>query len=97
MKKMVVILILVAACLAAAGAAFALEMSGTVTAVDTAKNTLTLKGEKVEAGFDCETGTLLTGIKVGDQVTVQYDEVGQKKRATKITPMKQTKKAPVGC
>ena len=97
MKKMVVVLILVAVCLAAAGTVFAMEMTGTVTAVDTAKNTLSIKGEKMEASFDCETGSILTGVKVGDQVSVQYSEAGGKKKASKISPAKQTKKAPVGC
>jgi len=97
MKKKAVVLILVVAFLALAGAAFAMEMSGTVSAVDTAKNTFTLKGEKMDAAFDCETGTILKDVKAGDKVTVQYDEVGGKKKAKKISPMTQTKKAPVGC
>jgi len=98
MKKTVVMVVLVAACLVAAGAAFAAEMSGTVTAIDAAKNSLSVKGEKMDAAFDCETGSLLTGIKVGDKVAVQYDEAGGKKKATKITPMKPAAKKPaVGC
>ncbi len=97
MKKMVVMVILVVACLALAGAAFAAEMMGTVTAVDAAKNSITDKGEKMEAAFDCETGSLLTGIKVGDKVDVKYEEVGGKKRATAISPMKKAPKAAVGC
>jgi Cu/Ag efflux protein CusF len=97
MKKTVVMVVLVAAFLVVAGAAFAAEMMGTVSAMDMGKNTITIKGEKMDAAFDCETGTILTGIKVGDQVTVQYDEAGGKKRATKITPMHKKPKAAVGC
>jgi hypothetical protein len=97
MKKKAVVLIFIVALLAAAGAAYAMEMSGTVSAVDAAKNTFTMKGEKIDAAFDCETGTILKDVKVGDKVTVQYDEVGGKKKAKKISPMTHTKKAPVGC
>lgn len=96
MKKMAVMVILVAVCLVVAGAAFAAEVSGTVTALDAAKNTITVKGEKMEATIDCETGgSMLKGIKVGDKVTAQYDESGNKKKLTKIAPMKP--KAAVGC
>jgi hypothetical protein len=95
MKKSGFIMVLVAVILlVVAGAAFALEMSGAVTAVSAEKGTLTLKGEKVDVGFDCETGSLVKDVKVGDKVTVTYDEVAGKKKATKVTPMK---KASVGC
>jgi hypothetical protein len=60
------------------------EMSGEVIAVDVAKGTLTLKSGSVEAGFDCETGSLIKDVKVGDKVTVQYKEEGGKKKATKL-------------
>lgn len=76
------------------GAAIAAEMSGEVTAVDAAKGTLTLKSGSVNVGFDCETGSLVKDVKVGDKVTVQYTEEGGKKKATKVGPMK---KAAVGC
>jgi hypothetical protein len=97
MKRKAVVLIFVVALLAVAGAAYAMEMSGTVSAVDSAKNTFTIKGEKMDAAFDCETGTILKDVKVGDKVTVKYDEAGGKKKASKISPMTQSKKAPVGC
>ena len=96
MRRKGLVLVLVVVFMAMAGAAFALEMSGTVTAVDSAKSMFTIKGEKVEAGFDCEIGSLIKDVKVGDKVTVQYTEVGGKKRATKIAPMQQ-KKVNVGC
>jgi hypothetical protein len=95
MKKRGVILVLVALILmVVAGSAFALEMSGTVSAMDNAKGTLTIKNEKVDVGFDCEVGSLMKDVKVGEMVTVQYNEVNGKKKATKITPKK---KAAVGC
>jgi Cu/Ag efflux protein CusF len=97
MKKHGVILVLVAVILlVVAGAAFAMEMSGTVSAMDTSKGTLTIKNEKVDVGFDCETGSMMKDVKVGDNVSVEYKEVDGKKKAMKITPMKM-KKAPVGC
>jgi hypothetical protein len=95
MKKSGFIMVLVAVILlVVAGAAFALEMSGSVTAVDAGKGTLSLKGEKVDVGFDCETGSMVKDVKVGDKVTVTYEEKGGKKKATKVAPMK---KAAVGC
>ena len=96
MRKRGVILVLVAVILlVVVGVAFALEMSGTVSAMDADKGTLTIKNEKVDVGFDCEIGSLMKGLKVGDKVTVQYNEVDGKKKATNITPMK--KKGNVGC
>ena len=77
------------------GAAYAAEMSGTVSAVNAEKATFMLKNQTIEAGFDCESGSLMKGVKVGDQVTVEYKEEGGKKKATKITPMKP--KPQVGC
>ncbi len=95
MKKSGFILVLVAVIvMVVAGAAFAMEMSGTVTAVDAGKGTLSVKGEKVDVGFDCETGSMVSDVKVGDKVTVTYDETAGKKKATKVTKMK---KAAVGC
>ena len=72
--------------LVVAGVALAVEkeMSGEVTAVDVAKGTLTLKSGTVEAGFDCETGSLIKDVKVGDKITVQYKEEGGKKKAVKL-------------
>ena len=70
------------------GVAVAKEMSGEVTAVDAAKGTLTLKSGTVEAPFDCETGSMIKDVKVGDKVTVQYMEKDGKKIATKVMPKK---------
>lgn len=77
-----------------AGVALAVEkeMSGEVTAVDAAKGTLTLKSGSVEAGFDCETGSMIKDVKVGDKVTVQYKEEGGKKKATKVWATQMQKK-----
>jgi hypothetical protein len=96
MKKSGLIVVLVAVImLVVVGVAFAAEMSGTVSAMDTQKQTLTIKDEKMDVAFDCETGSIMKDVKVGDKVTVQYTEAGGKKKATKIAPMK--KKAAVGC
>jgi hypothetical protein len=78
-----------------AGVALAVEkeMSGEVTAVDVAKGTLTLKSGTVEAGFDCETGSLIKDVKVGDKITVQYKEEGGKKKAIKLWPTPTQKKS----
>ncbi|HXX82225.1 MAG TPA: hypothetical protein VEI46_11795 [Thermodesulfovibrionales bacterium] len=97
-KRVMPFFLVVFVLLAFVGVALAAEMSGEVTAVDAAKGTLTLKSGTVDVGFDCETGasSLIKGVKVGDQVTVQYKEEGGKKKAEKVTPMMK-KKAPVGC
>jgi hypothetical protein len=95
MKQATSLFFIVFVLLTFVGVAVAADLSGEVTAVNAAKGTLTLKSGTVEAGFDCETGSLIKDVKVGDQVTVQYKEEGGKKIATKVTPMK--KKAPVGC
>ena len=70
------------------GVAVAEEMSGEVIAVDAMKGTLTLKSGTVEAAFDCEEGSLIKDVKVGDHVTVTYKEQDGKKIATKVTPKK---------
>jgi len=88
MKMKGIVAVGIFALLSMATAVFALEMTGKVTTLDRTKNTITVKGEKLDAGFDCETGTLIKDIKLGDQVVVQYDEAAGKKKATKITPVK---------
>ena len=70
------------------GTALAMEMSGEVTAVDTVNGTLTLKSETVQVGFDCENGSLIKDVKVGDRLTVEYKEESGKKIVTKVTPQK---------
>jgi Cu/Ag efflux protein CusF len=81
------VLLVAVVVLAVVGAAHAMEMSGVVTAVNVEKSTMTLKSEEMAVSFDCETGSLLKGIKVGDTVTVQYSEEGGKKLATSVTRM----------
>jgi hypothetical protein len=88
MKRAMSLFLVAFVLLTFAGVALAAEMSGEVTAVDAAKGALTLKSGTVEAGFDCETGSLIKDVKVGDHVTVEYKEEGGKKKATKVTPMK---------
>ncbi len=94
MKSLTSFLLIAFVLLTFVGIAAAKEMSGEVTAVDTAKGTLTLKSGTVQSPFDCETGSLIKDVKVGDQVTVTYKEEGGKKIATKVTPKK--KKATSG-
>lgn len=97
MKGVAVFLMIAAVVLAFAGAALAKEMSGVVTAVDVEKSTIAIKAESMAVSFDCETGSLLKGIKVGDTVKVQYAEEGGRKLATsvtRITPMKEAAPAP---
>jgi len=95
MKRASIVLLVGFILLALAGAAFAVEMSGEVTAVDAGKGTLSLKSGNLVSGYDCEIGSLLKAVKVGDTVTVDYKNEGGKKVVTKISPMK--KKPPVGC
>ena len=90
MKGVRIILLVGAVIVALAGAAAAKELSGVVTAVDVEKSVLTLKTGKLSVSVDCETGSLLKGIKVGDTVTVLYTEEGGRKLATSVT-----RKAPV--
>ncbi len=88
MRRATIVLFMGFVLLVAAGPALAAEMSGEVVAVDAAKGTLVLKSGSVEAGFDCETGSLIKDVKVGDKVTVEYKEQGGKKIATKVRPMR---------
>jgi Cu/Ag efflux protein CusF len=81
------VLLVAAVVLVFAGTVLAMEMSGVVTAVNVEKSTMTLKSEEMNVSFDCETGSLLKDIKVGDTVTVQYSEEGGKKLATSVTRM----------
>lgn len=97
MKVAKSVLVIAVVLLAFVGVAAAAEMSGVVTAVDGAKNTISIKNQTVDVSYDCEEGSLLKGVKVGDEVTVQYKESGGKKIVTKITPMMKKKKAAVGC
>jgi Cu/Ag efflux protein CusF len=95
MKRAASVVLIAFILLSFAGAALAGEMSGEVVAVDAAKGALALKSGSVTAGFDCEKGSLIKEVKVGDKVTVQYKEEGGKKIATKVTPVK--KQVSVGC
>ncbi len=97
MRRAVSVLMVVFLVLGVAGAVFAAEMSGEVKAVDMGKGMLKLSSGTMEAAFDCETGSILKDVKVGDKVTVEYNEKGGKKMATKVSPMKAKPKASVGC
>jgi len=95
MKHATSVFLIVFVLLTFVGVARAEEMSGEVTAVDATKGTFILKSGTGVAAFDCEAGSLIKEVKVGDKVTVQYQEESGKKRTTKVSPMK--KVAPVGC
>jgi hypothetical protein len=92
MKRTTIVLLIGFIIVVFAGVALAAEMSGEVTAVDAAKGTLTLKSGTVEAAFDCETGSLIKDVKVGDMVMVEYKEDGGKKMVTKVTAVAPMKK-----
>ncbi len=94
MKRATIVLLISFIIVVFAGLALAAEMSGEVTAVDAGKGMLTLKSGTVEAGFDCEKGSLIKDVKVGDKVTVEYHEKGGKKIVTKVVPMKMKSKVP---
>ena len=81
--------------LAFAGTVFAAEMSGEVTAVDTAKNAFTVKSEAGTTEFVCEAASVIKEVRVSDKVTVTYKKEGGKKVAEKITQIK--KKVSVEC
>lgn len=91
MKRATIVLLIGFIVVVFAGLALAAEMSGEVTAVDAANGTLSLKSGTVQASFDCETGSLIKDVKVGDQVTVEYKEKDGKKIATKVAPMMKKK------
>jgi hypothetical protein len=95
MKRAMSLFLIVFVLLTFVGVALAAEMSGEVTAVDATKGTLVLKSGAVDVAVDCETGSMIKDVKVGDHVSVQYKEEGGKKKAVSVTPMQ--KKAPVGC
>ncbi|HTF99663.1 MAG TPA: DUF1344 domain-containing protein [Nitrospirota bacterium] len=81
--------------IALAGVVVAAEMSGDVKAVDPVKGNLTLSSGTINVGFDCEKGSLISDVKVGDKVTVVYTEKDGKKIVSEVK--KQKKKAAVGC
>ncbi len=91
MRRATLLFLITFVLLTLVGVALAAQMSGEVTAVDTAKGILTLKSGTLTAAFDCETGSLIKDVKVGDKVAVEYKEEGGKKVATKVTPMMEKK------
>jgi len=97
MRRAVAVLLVMFLVFVVAGAALAAEMSGEVKAVDAAKGVLKLSSGTMEVAFDCETGSVVKDVKVGDKVTVEYTEKGGKKMATRVSPMKAKPKAAVGC
>ncbi len=88
MKSARLFLVIAVVLLTVVGVALAMEMSGKVTAVDAVKGTLTLTSGTAKVGFDCEEGSIIKDVKVGDMVTVVYTEKDGKKTVIKVTPMK---------
>jgi len=86
-KRTMSLFLIVFVLLTFVGVALAAEMSGVVTAVDIEKSTITLESGKINVSFDCEIGSLLKGINVGDTVKLKYTEEGGKKLATSVTRM----------
>jgi hypothetical protein len=96
MKRATIVLLVSLIAVFFTGWVLAAEMSGEVTAVDAANGALTLKSGTLEAGFDCEKGSLIKDVKVGDMVTVEYKEAGGKKIVTKVAPAAPMKKRATG-
>jgi Cu/Ag efflux protein CusF len=95
MKHAIVVLVVGFVLLAFIGVAFAEEMFGQVTEMDTKKCTFTLehhfkgKGMTTEY-FNCETNSLIKDMKVGQHVTVEYNVSDGKNIVTKVTTMRRT-------
>ncbi len=118
MKKVIAIIVSALFILSVAGISFAAEkaakkapakvkqVTGEVTAVDAAANTLTVKGKKGEVALATDDKTMvkvgkekkaLADVKAGDKVTVKYTEADGKNTAKSIAvsaaPAKKEKKA----
>ncbi len=82
-----------AALLAGISVASAAEVTGTVSAVDTANHTITLDSGQTfmiaNAGAKDNTSAdtgIEASFKTGDKVKIVYDEVGGKMTATQVSP-----------
>jgi type 1 fimbria pilin len=107
MKKALVIIVALVFVLSIAGLSFAKEkshattmhVSGEVTAVDAAANTLTIKGKKGEVMLNSTDktkfaeGKTLADVKVGDKLTAKYSEKDGKMMAWKVMTKKEMKAA----
>lgn len=107
MKKALAIIISVLFVLSVVGLSFADEkkhatkaiyVSGEVTAVDAAANTLTIKGKKGEVVLTTSDktkfaeGKTLSDVKVGDKLTAKYSEKDGKMMAWKVMTKAEMKK-----
>ena len=104
MKKALVIMVSVLMVLSVVGVSFAKKhgkamlVSGEVTAVDAAANTLTIKGKKGEVVLmtsdktEFAEGKTLADVKVGDKLTAKYSEKDGKMMAWKVMTKKEMKK-----
>ncbi len=88
MKASITFIIITLMLLSLVGVAIAEEMSGEVTAVDAAKGNITLKSGTADVGFNCEEGSLIKYVKLGDQVNLEYNKINDKNIATKVSPKK---------
>ena len=99
MKRSVIIftsLIFIIACSTTgfAGSSKTRQVTGNVTAIDTASNTITVKKKDREVTLNveektkiiqCTNKTAITDIKIGDKVTTKYSETPGKNTAKSIT------------
>jgi len=107
MKKALAIIVSVLIVLSVAGLSFAndkehatqeMHVSGEVTAVDTAANTLTIKGKKGEVVLTTTDrtrfaeGKTLADVKVGDKLSAKYSEKDGKMMAWKVMTKEDMKK-----
>ncbi len=92
-RKMAVLCVIVF--LIIAGIAYAITLTGTVTAininVDKITNvdtsTITVKSHGEEHIFDCTKDMIPSDVSKGRSVAVDFQEQGNKKKATKIVPI----------
>jgi Cu/Ag efflux protein CusF len=85
MKTMIVIVTTAVLTIAAATSAFAAEATGTIAAVNTKADAITLSDGKV---FTLPEGVEAETLKVGERVRVTYSTVHGKMRASKVVPIK---------
>lgn len=106
MKKAIVLIVSLLFVLSALGISFAKErhhatkamhVSGEVTAVDAAANTLTIKGKKGEVALTTTDktrfaeGKTLADVKVGDKLAAKYSDKDGKMMAWKVMTKKEMK------
>jgi hypothetical protein len=82
--RMVAGVVAAAAAMGAASLAYAATDAGTITDINQAKDSITLRdGSTFMAPKDAR----LSNLRIGEKVTVAYTQLGDMKDATKITPV----------